>query len=48
MEGEKMDVERMKIWLQNTGSPQSRIENAKFSIMKEIETFSYQEFKIVQ
>ncbi|XP_063710135.1 acylphosphatase-2 [Culicoides brevitarsis] len=46
MEGEQKPVEEMKHWLQTKGSPQSRIDKAVFSEMREIEKYSFDGFGI--
>jgi len=46
MEGEAKPVEDMKAWLQTEGSPQSRIDQAVFSELREIKTYTFKDFGI--
>ncbi|CAG9837429.1 unnamed protein product [Diabrotica balteata] len=46
IEGTTRNVEEMKIWLQETGSPSSRIDKAVFSNQKTITQYTYDSFKI--
>ncbi|KAF2897262.1 hypothetical protein ILUMI_08902, partial [Ignelater luminosus] len=46
MEGEESKIKDMKHWLQNTGSPSSRIEKAEFTNEKEIQDYNYSGFSI--
>ena len=41
IEGESGNVDAMKKWLQTTGSPSSRIDEAVFSNEKEISQYSF-------
>ncbi|ODN05749.1 Acylphosphatase-1 [Orchesella cincta] len=41
MEGPRPEIEQMKHWLQNTGSPMSRISRAVFKNEKVIEAYSF-------
>ena len=43
LEGECIKIERMKNWLQNSGSPSSRIDKAVFSNEKSISEYSFDE-----
>ena len=42
IEGESGNVNTMKKWLQTTGSPSSRIDEAVFSNEKEITQYSFE------
>ncbi|XP_028141150.1 acylphosphatase-2 [Diabrotica virgifera virgifera] len=46
IEGPTKNVEEMKLWLQETGSPSSRIDKAVFSNQKTINQYTYDSFKI--
>ena len=46
LEGESGKVETMKKWLETTGSPSSRIDEAVFNREKEIAQFSFDSFEI--
>ncbi|KAK9500598.1 hypothetical protein O3M35_001836 [Rhynocoris fuscipes] len=46
LEGDEPKVDIMMDWLQHTGSPASRIESAKFSEKKIIESSQYKSFDI--
>ncbi|PSN41638.1 Acylphosphatase-2 [Blattella germanica] len=46
MEGPERKVEEMKKWLVSVGSPKSRIERAEFKNEKNVEKYSFQEFRI--
>ncbi|XP_039430524.2 acylphosphatase-2 [Culex pipiens pallens] len=46
MEGEAKPINEMKYWLQNKGSPTSRIDKAVFGELKEITKYSYNDFGI--
>ncbi|KAL3287359.1 hypothetical protein HHI36_001833 [Cryptolaemus montrouzieri] len=46
IQGELQKVNMMKNWLQNTGSPSSRIEKAEFNNEKEIKMPSFNDFSI--
>lgn len=46
IEGDEENINKMKSWLQTTGSPQSRIEKAIFSANKAIDAPLYQSFNI--
>lgn len=46
LEGEQQQVEKMKEWLQHTGSPESQIDRAEFRNTKEIDSFSFTSFDI--
>lgn len=43
-QGPKPEIETLKQWLRYEGSPQSRIDEAKFSNEREIETLEYKDF----
>ncbi|OCT84180.1 acylphosphatase-2 isoform X2 [Xenopus laevis] len=45
VQGSKSIVEIMKNWLQNVGSPMSRIDKAVFSNEREIPALEYNNFK---
>ncbi|KAE8607777.1 hypothetical protein XENTR_v10011282 [Xenopus tropicalis] len=45
VQGSKSIVEIMKNWLQNVGSPMSRIDKAVFSNEHEIQALEYTSFK---
>ena len=47
MEGDPSTITEMKNWLQKTGSPMSRIEKAVFSRERQIEQYSFENFKVV-
>lgn len=44
LEGDTQKVEEMKKWLQNNGSPKSRIDRAEFKNEKAISLMSYDDF----
>merc|ERR1712223_1542786 len=46
IEGDGEKVEQMKVWLKETGSPQSRIDKVAFSNQREIDRYSFQTFEI--
>ncbi|XP_054747925.1 acylphosphatase-2 [Anastrepha obliqua] len=46
MEGELNKINEMKYWLQTKGSPNSRIDKAVFSEMKEIPDYTFKAFTI--
>lgn len=46
IEGSEENINKMKHWLENTGSPQSRITKAVFSPLKSIETSVHEQFVI--
>ncbi|CAG9821052.1 unnamed protein product [Phaedon cochleariae] len=46
LEGNPMKVDQMKSWLQNTGSPASKIEKVIFTNENEIERHTYKDFKV--
>uniref|UniRef100_A0A182W2T6 acylphosphatase n=1 Tax=Anopheles minimus TaxID=112268 RepID=A0A182W2T6_9DIPT len=46
LEGEEKAMNEMKYWLQTKGSPSSRIDNAVFSVPKEITSYSFKDFSI--
>jgi acylphosphatase len=48
LEGERAAVDRMVVWLQKTGSPQSRIDKVELSNRRGIDSFSFQDFRIVR
>ncbi|XP_017856226.1 PREDICTED: acylphosphatase-2 [Drosophila arizonae] len=41
-------LNEMKDWLQNKGSPNSKIENAVFSPTKKIENYSFNKFTVIR
>lgn len=47
MEGDAASIDQMKNWLQKTGSPMSRIDKASFSKEQLIESYSFDNFKVV-
>lgn len=46
IEGSEDKIEQMKQWLENTGSPSSRISKAVFSPLRLIEKSTYESFVI--
>jgi len=46
MEGEKTNIDQMKIWLQKTGSPKSKITKAQFTNEKSITKLTGNTFNI--
>ncbi len=46
MQGPEADIKKMKDWLKNKGSPQSRIDKAEFKNEKSIEKPEFTEFTI--
>ena len=48
LEGEQARISEMRSWLENTGSPKSRIERAEFRNIRQINNFSFENFKIVR
>ncbi|KAL1285705.1 Acylphosphatase-2 [Trichinella pseudospiralis] len=46
VEGPKNEVNEMKIWLENVGSPSSRIDKAVFKNEKEISTLNFNSFDV--
>lgn len=46
MEGEEESYSQMRDWLQNTGSPMSRIDKAVFTDERPIDKYSYKDFSI--
>ena len=48
MEGNAENVNMMKSWLQNTGSPQSKIQRAEFRNQREVQQYSFDPFKIIR
>lgn len=46
MEGIESDINKMKKWLESTGSPQSNITKAEFSPLKTVSTTTYDSFTI--
>uniref|UniRef100_A0A1B6F9J5 Acylphosphatase n=1 Tax=Cuerna arida TaxID=1464854 RepID=A0A1B6F9J5_9HEMI len=47
MEGEQRQIEAMKKWLQETGSPMSKIEKAVFKNEKKLDNYTYKDFSVV-
>lgn len=48
IEGNEDNINKMKIWLGKTGSPQSSIQKAIFSEIKSLENPMYDSFKIIK
>jgi len=48
LEGPKENVDTMKTWLREEGSPQSRIDKAVFSNEKLVDQYTMESFKIVR
>lgn len=46
MEGTQLELNEMKYWLSNKGSPKSQIDNAIFGDMKPIKTYTFKSFAI--
>ncbi|KAG8262637.1 acylphosphatase-1-like isoform X1 [Homalodisca vitripennis] len=46
MEGEQRQVEAMKKWLQETGSPMSKIDKAVFKNEKKLDNYTYKDFSV--
>ena len=46
MQGEIENVEQMRVWLKQKGSPLSRIDNAVFSNERDISSLEFTEFSI--
>ncbi|XP_026292332.1 acylphosphatase-2-like isoform X6 [Frankliniella occidentalis] len=46
LEGEVQQVEKMKSWLQKTGSPKSRIDKVDFKFEKPISDFTFIDFSV--
>ncbi|GJQ76323.1 hypothetical protein Trydic_g2046 [Trypoxylus dichotomus] len=46
MQGELSNIEMMKQWLKNTGSPSSRIEKAEFRNQADIKNLTFTSFDI--
>ncbi|KAL8607377.1 hypothetical protein ACOMHN_024402 [Nucella lapillus] len=46
VQGRPADVDFMKEWLENTGSPMSEIHSVKFTQEKKIDTLEYPDFKV--
>ncbi|KAJ4433898.1 hypothetical protein ANN_16211 [Periplaneta americana] len=46
LEGDAEMVEAMKQWLQNVGSPQSKIERAEFRNQRVINAFTFKDFSV--
>ncbi|KAL5273277.1 ACYP1 family protein [Megaselia abdita] len=46
LEGPNKEMEEMKHWLRNTGSPSSKIDKAEFTDLQEISKFSFDDFSI--
>ncbi|XP_023293513.2 acylphosphatase-2 [Lucilia cuprina] len=46
LEGPQNELNEMKYWLQNKGSPSSRIDKAVFSEIRPIENYTFQTFGI--
>ena len=48
MEGNVENVNMMKSWLQTTGSPQSKIEKAVFKNERQVQSYSFDTFRIIR
>ena len=48
MQGSPTNIEVMKVWLRETGSPMSRIERAVFTDERDIPTLDYTSFEILR
>jgi acylphosphatase len=46
IEGERKEIDKMKVWLREKGSPKSRIDKAVFSDATEIEEREFASFEI--
>eukprot|EP00092_Neocalanus_flemingeri_P008691 GFUD01009361.1.p1 GENE.GFUD01009361.1~~GFUD01009361.1.p1 ORF type:complete len:129 (-),score=29.24 GFUD01009361.1:226-612(-) len=46
MEGDASDISDMKNWLQETGSPMSRIDKVVFNNERPVDQFSFENFKV--
>lgn len=46
VQGMKRDVESMKHWLENIGSPHSTVEKAVFSNERQIDSYEYKDFSV--
>ncbi|KAK3913886.1 Acylphosphatase-1 [Frankliniella fusca] len=46
LEGEVQQVEKMKLWLQKTGSPKSRIDKVEFKSEKSIPDYTFIDFSV--
>merc|ERR1712029_274224 len=46
LEGEQKQIELMKAWLQNVGSPSSKITKAELTCQKDIAEYTFQNFSI--
>ncbi|KAK8793675.1 hypothetical protein WA171_002808 [Blastocystis sp. BT1] len=46
MQGPRDRIDEMKIWLQKTGSPASRIDQAVFSNERDIEEYEFSDFSV--
>jgi len=46
LQGPNFAIDQMKIWLQNTGSPYSKIEKAHFTDEKEIQDYAFDNFSV--
>jgi acylphosphatase len=46
MQGKEDSVNKMKSWLQKTGSPKSKIERAEFKSIKEIKKLEFASFDV--
>merc|ERR1712029_318273 len=48
MEGNIENVNMMKSWLQTTGSPKSKIEKAVFKKERQVQSYSFDTFRIIR
>jgi len=46
MQGPRDRIDEMKIWLQKTGSPASRIDQAVISNERDIEEYEFSDFSV--
>eukprot|EP01023_Acetabularia_acetabulum_P006057 TRINITY_DN1251_c0_g1_i2.p2 TRINITY_DN1251_c0_g1~~TRINITY_DN1251_c0_g1_i2.p2 ORF type:complete len:126 (+),score=11.04 TRINITY_DN1251_c0_g1_i2:51-428(+) len=46
IQGEEEKFKQMQDWLQNVGSPQSKIERAEFKDVKQIDNLEFQDFEL--
>ena len=48
LQGEQEMVSVMRTWLETTGSPQSRVDRAEFRNTRQINNYSFENFKIIR
>lgn len=48
IQGPPEKIAKMKTWLQNTGSPSSRIDKAEFKNESDINEFTFTDFEIIR